>query len=111
MGEDRFDDVLTALARARTRREMLAALGVGAAGSAAATASGEAQNLECRGVSGRCKRNAQCCSGRCRTRRGKKQGRCRCSTLGKRCLVTRDCCDGEDELVCDGGFCEPAVQD
>ena len=110
MSDDQFDAMLTALARARTRREMLAAVGVATAGAAATAATGEAQSSGCRGDSSRCKRNTHCCSGRCRKRQGKK-GRCLCSTQGKRCLVTRDCCDGEVELVCDNGFCEPTAQD
>ena len=111
MSNDRFDAMLTALARARTRREMLAALAVAsAAGGALDTTPASAQSNGCRGVTSRCKRNGQCCSGRCRKRRGKK-GRCRCSTQGKRCLETRDCCDGEGELVCDMGVCELVAQD
>ncbi len=112
MSNDRFDAMLTALARARTRREMLAAVAVAsAAGGALDATPSTAQSNGCRGVTSRCKRNGQCCSGRCRTRRGKKKGRCRCSTQGKRCLDTRDCCDGEDDLVCDGGFCVPGTMD
>lgn len=109
MSNDQFDAMLSALARARTRREMLAALGIATAGIAAADVPGEAQNNGCRGVASRCKRDTQCCSGRCRQRRGKKKGRCRCSTQGNRCLVTRDCCDGEDDLFCDGGICRVAA--
>ncbi len=112
MSNDQFDAMLTALARARTRREMLAAVAVAsAAGGALDVTPATAQSNGCRGVTSRCKRDGQCCSGRCRKRRGKKKGRCRCSTQGKRCLETRDCCDGEGELVCDEGSCEPLLQD
>ena len=109
MSNEQFDALLGALARARTRREMLAAIGVGTAGAAAMEAPGGAQGNGCRGVASRCKRDGQCCSGSCRTRRGRKQGRCRCSTQGKRCVVARDCCDGGEELFCLGGFCESNV--
>jgi hypothetical protein len=112
VSNDRFDGMLTALAQARTRREMLAAVAVAsAAGGALDATPASAQSNGCRGVTSRCKRDGQCCSGRCRKRRGKKKGRCRCSTQGKRCLVTGDCCNGEAELVCDMGVCVLVAQD
>ena len=112
MSNDRFDAMLTALVQARTRREMLAAIAVtSTAGAGVNALPAEAQSNGCHGITRRCKRDAQCCSGRCRKRRGKKKGRCRCSPRSARCLETRDCCDDEAELVCDGGFCVPFAQD
>ena len=111
MSDGQFDLMLTALARARTRREMLAAIGMASAGTAGSANAVEGQSNGCRGASSRCKRDGHCCSGRCRKRRDAKKGRCRCSVQGARCGVTGDCCDGEVELVCDMGQCEPALQD
>jgi hypothetical protein len=112
VSNERFDAMLAALAGARTRREMLAAVAVAATADSALNAvPATAQSNGCRGITSRCKQDGHCCSGRCRKRRGKKKGRCRCSTKDKRCLETRDCCDGELELVCDEGFCVPEVQD
>jgi hypothetical protein len=104
MTADQFDSVLAALARARSRREMFAALAVATvAGSAALDAAPAA--AVCRGRNERCKQKRECCSERCRSRKGKKRRKCACTEEGERCLETADCCKGDVRLLCVSGFC------
>jgi hypothetical protein len=116
MTVEQFDTLVAAIARARTRRAVLAALAgsgtIGAALDKGTPASAGQLTLApiCRGFHAKCKRGGQCCSGQCRKRRGKnkkKKGHCRCSTHLEPCHDDGDCCllDGTP-LVCASGKCQ-----
>jgi hypothetical protein len=116
MSDERFDAFLMALARARTRRAMLAAV---AASTTAATAlsdtvwAGRATIEACESKGERCQEKTDCCSKRCRKRKNAKKGRCRCSREGQRCNDPLDCCVGPEDLFCaeDSRRCEVPAND
>ena len=112
-----FDAIAVAMARARSRRALVAALAgattiAGVLGIASPARAGQTTLVTpvCRGFRSKCKRGGQCCSGQCRKRRrknGKKKGKCRCSPYLTPCHEDGDCCllDGLP-LVCVNGNCE-----
>jgi hypothetical protein len=112
MTEARLDAFAVALARAQTRRAMIAALaGAIVAGERSASAGQPSTESTCRGKGTKCRRDGQCCSGRCRQPHGKhkktRKGKCRCSPYLKPCQKDGDCCslDGTP-LVCASGKCQ-----
>lgn len=103
MTDHRFDAILTAVARARSRREWLAAFTASALLAPAPSAPAAAV---CRGRNEKCKQKRECCSGRCRSRKGsRKRRKCACSPEGERCLEVSDCCEGDIRLFCVAGRC------
>jgi hypothetical protein len=109
MTPDRFDTLLAALARARTRRDMIAAaVAVITAGTTVGESARAVDSAAavCRGRNEKCKHKRECCSERCRSRKGsKKKRKCDCSPEGERCLDVSDCCEGDVRLFCVSGFC------
>jgi hypothetical protein len=109
MTPDRFDTLLRQLARARSRREMLAVLAAAIAAGAVTRESAlavDATAADCLGRNERCKRKSECCAGRCRRGKGKKR-KCGCSPRGAHCVESDDCCKTGNPLVCAAGFCVP----
>lgn len=87
----KFEALLRSLAEIGSRRAMLgqglalATIGRGLPiGGDAAT---------CKGKTGRCGDDKECCSRRCKKRKGSDKGRCRCSPYGARCRAAEDCCE------------------
>jgi hypothetical protein len=116
MSGDWFDALAAALARARPRRAMAAALAAALTSGAVVPGGGPALAGQvyvepaCRGKGAKCRRGGQCCSGRCRKRKGKngkkRRGVCRCSRYLEPCKDDGDCCSGDLSLVCASGKCE-----
>jgi hypothetical protein len=108
MTGDRFDNLLAALTRARSRREMLGAVAAMVTGIALRdeALAGDVTASACRARNEKCKRKSECCSERCRSRKGsKKKRKCACSPEGERCLDVSDCCEDDIRLFCVSGFC------
>ena len=116
----RFDTLARTLSASGTRRSALAALLAGtlglvglsqpAAGRKRRGGGGVTIEGPCGDGSGpanACDRHSDCCTGICqRTGRGKPK-RCRCRRQGQDCTETINCCQGSQDLVCDGGTCQP----
>jgi hypothetical protein len=110
MTADRFDRLLAAMMRARSRREMLGALAGATASGALTREATRARGVHagaCLSRNERCKRKSECCSGRCRHRKGKPKRKCVCSPRGAHCNATSDCCARGAVLLCVSGFCVP----
>jgi hypothetical protein len=108
MTPDRLDTLLAALARARTRRGMIAAAATVITAGTTARETAQAVDLAaaiCLGRNERCKHKRECCSEHCRPRKGKKKRKCACTPEGERCLDVKDCCEGDVRLFCVAGFC------
>jgi hypothetical protein len=113
MTSARFDTVVAALARARTRRAAFMVL-IGPAvfyarrPGMSASAGGGVLAASCRGKGSNCRKGGNCCSGRCEKHRGKnkKKGKCRCSRYLEPCSKDSDCCAFEAPLVCASGTCQ-----
>jgi hypothetical protein len=101
--EHSFDELTRGLAsgsisRGRALRLMGAALVGGALGSLGGVA---AADEECKPLTKKCTKNAQCCSGNCSKIGTSRFGTCAagCTSNGGTCSTSTDCCSG---LVCKG---------
>jgi hypothetical protein len=121
MDPRRFDTLAKTLSTSGTRRGALTALLAGTLGLLGLSQPAQGRKRRgdrdvtiqgpCGDGSGPdnvCERPRDCCTGICERSQPDKPKRCRCRRRDQPCTQSRNCCQGAgQDLVCDGGTCQP----